>query len=174
MDSPAKKPVTILVVEDHDDSRRMMQIMLELDGFRVVTAATGRQALDLSASAAPDVMLMDINLPDMDGLAVTRQIRQRGGDSRTPIIALTAYDTSESRDRALAAGCNEFMLKPVNFERLEALCCRLLATDSDRERPSAAPERLVPGKITRSQNYPDLGSTPSARADRGASRPQRH
>lgn len=137
MDSLTKKPITVLVVEDHDDSRRMMQILLELDGFRVFSASTGRQALDLSASKQPDIVLMDVNLPDQDGLSVTQQLRRQSENNRTPIIALTAYDTNESRDRALAAGCNEFMLKPVNFERLEALICRLLAgnreTDPSRE-----------------------------------------
>jgi CheY-like chemotaxis protein len=174
MDSLVEKPITILVVEDHDDSRRMMQIMLELDGFRVITASTGRQAIDISASATPDVVLMDVNLPDMDGMAVTRQIRQQFGYSHLPIIALTAYDTSEARDRALAAGCTEFMLKPVNFERLEALFCRLLATGADRGPESSVQANATAGKSTRIPGYPSLGSPPSPRSRPGTSRPQRH
>jgi CheY-like chemotaxis protein len=174
MDSLAEKLVTILVVDDHEDSRRMMKIMLELDGFRVVTAATGRQAIDLAASMKPDVVLMDVNLPDLDGLAVTRHIREQSGYSRTPIIALTAYDTTESRDRSLAAGCTEFMLKPVNFERLEALFCRLLASGPTREPESPALTSPAAGKITRGPSYPNFGGAPSRRTNSIRSRHQRH
>jgi CheY-like chemotaxis protein len=131
MNATANRPVTILVVEDHEDSRRMMRILLELDGFRVFTAATGNRAIELAGSVKPDAVLMDMNLPDLDGMSVTRQIRKDSGENRTPIIALTAYDMNDSRDRALAAGCNEFMLKPVNFDRLEAMLCRLLAVKLD-------------------------------------------
>lgn len=133
MGSAAENQVTVLVVEDHDDSRQMMKIMLELDGFRVFTAATGREAVERMNTTEPDLVLMDLNLPDVDGLTVTRRIRQLSGGRKPKIIALTAYDTSDSRDRARAAGCDEFLLKPVSFERLEAVACRLLADRSDRK-----------------------------------------
>lgn len=115
----------ILVVEDHDDSRLMMQTLLELDGFQVFTASDGPQAVKLAVELHPDAILMDINLPNCDGLSATRQIRRDPRAARIPIIALTAYDASDSREQALAAGCTEFMLKPVDFERLQDLLQRV-------------------------------------------------
>jgi CheY-like chemotaxis protein len=124
--SPTTKKPTILVVEDHEDSRQMMQTLLELDGFAVFSATTGFEAIAQARALEPDLILMDINLPGIDGINATKVIRREFGSRPLQIIALTAYGMDETRAAALAAGCDELMLKPVDFERLEATVIRLL------------------------------------------------
>lgn len=122
----------------------MMQTLLELDGFQVVTASDGGQAVKLAGELHPDAILMDINLPNCDGLSATRQIRRDQVAGRIPIIALTAYDTSDSREQALAAGCTEFMLKPVDFERLEDLLERVFKVFGKGSGSAGRPAQLDP------------------------------
>ncbi|MEO6393324.1 MAG: response regulator [Pyrinomonadaceae bacterium] len=157
----------ILVVEDHEDSRLMMQTLLELDGFRVFTASNGPQAIKLAGERHPDAILMDINLPDCDGLAATRQIRRDPANADIPIIALTAYDVSDSRELALSAGCTDFMLKPVDFERLQRLLERALTisgkghgsagspahAEHNRQKPGAGEDRR--GHLTDRHHTPN-------------------
>jgi CheY-like chemotaxis protein len=123
---PTKRPLTILVVEDHDDSRMMMKVLLELDGFSVITASTAGRGVLLAAQTHPDLIMMDIGLPDFDGLTAVRRVRRELATRSTPIIALTAYNANETRRQAFAAGCNEFILKPVDPDQLEATIERLL------------------------------------------------
>lgn len=118
---------TILVVEDFEDNRFMMRRLLELGGYRVIEAINGQEAVQMAAQARPDLILMDLSLPQIDGLAATRSIRQLDGLARIPIIAISAHDTSDFRTEALAAGCNEYLTKPVDFDRLESLLKELLA-----------------------------------------------
>jgi two-component system, cell cycle response regulator DivK len=118
---------TILVVEDFEDNRFMMRRLLELGGYRVIEAINGQEAVTMAAQARPDLILMDLSLPQIDGLAATRSIRQLDGLGRIPIVAISAHDTSDFRTEALAAGCNEYLTKPVDFDRLESLLKELLA-----------------------------------------------
>jgi len=118
---------TILVVEDFEDNRFMMRRLLELGGYRVIEAINGQEAVTMAAQARPDLILMDLSLPQIDGLAATRSIRQLDGLGRIPIVAISAHDTSDFRTEALAAGCNEYLTKPVDFDRLESLLKALLA-----------------------------------------------
>ena len=118
---------TILVVEDFEDNRFMMRRLLELGGYRVIEAINGQEAVTMAAQARPDLILMDLSLPQIDGLAATRSIRQLDGLGRIPIVAISAHDTSDFRTEALAAGCNEYLTKPVDFDRLESLLKVLLA-----------------------------------------------
>ena len=117
---------TILVVEDFEDNRFMMRRLLEMSGYRVVEAVNGEQAVEVAAAERPDLILMDLSLPKLDGLAATRRIRQSGGLGEVPIVAVSAHDTSDFHADALAAGCNEYVTKPIDFDQIESLLKRLL------------------------------------------------
>lgn len=119
----------VLVVEDFEDNRFMMRRLLEMSGYRVVEAVNGEQAVEAAVSEKPDLILMDLSLPKLDGLAATRRIRKQDGLSRTPIVAVSAHDTTDFHADALAAGCNEYVTKPIDFDQLEALLKRLLDRD---------------------------------------------
>ncbi|MDX6557187.1 MAG: hypothetical protein QOF72_236 [Blastocatellia bacterium] len=115
-----------LLVEDFEDSRFMMRRLLEIAGYRVVEASDGEQAVELAVQEHPALILMDLSLPKMDGLAATRQIRQHRELGNTPIIAISAHDSPESRTDALEAGCNEYVTKPIDFDQLGAIVQRFL------------------------------------------------
>jgi two-component system, cell cycle response regulator DivK len=116
----------ILVAEDSDDIRLMIKVMLENKGHRVVEASDGREAVELATSKNPDVILMDISMPIMDGIEATKHLREQPATSHMPIIAVTAYCSDPAwRGRAIAAGCAECVGKPVDFKRLEHLIYRV-------------------------------------------------
>jgi two-component system, cell cycle response regulator DivK len=117
---------TVLVVEDFEDNRFMMRRLLEMGGYHVIEAINGQEAVTLAERAHPNLILMDLSLPQIDGLAATRRIRQLDGMARVPIVAISAHDTADFRNDALAAGCNEYLTKPVDFDRLENLLRELL------------------------------------------------
>jgi two-component system, cell cycle response regulator DivK len=117
---------TILVVEDFEDNRFMLRRLLEMSGYRVVEAVNGEQAVEAAERERPDLILMDLSLPKLDGLAATRRIREQDGAARVPIIAVSAHDTTDFHSDALAAGCNEYVTKPIDFYQLEELLKRLL------------------------------------------------
>jgi CheY-like chemotaxis protein len=121
---------TILVVEDFEDNRFMMRRLLEMSGYRVVEAVNGEQAVEAAARERPDLILMDLSLPKLDGLAATRRIREQNGAARVPIVAVSAHDTTDFHADALAAGCNEYVTKPIDFDQLEELLTRLLGKSS--------------------------------------------
>jgi len=106
----------ILVVEDNEQNRYLMQYMLEKSGYGVVIAPSGGEALVLAVQERPDLILMDIQLPDMDGLEVTRRIRASEADGKIPIVAVTSFAMAGDREKALAAGCNGYIEKPINPE----------------------------------------------------------
>jgi CheY-like chemotaxis protein len=120
------KPLTVLLVEDTEDNRFMMRRLLELDGFRVVEAMNGEEAVKLAKAECPQLILMDLSLPVIDGLAATRLIRKLPDCQRTPIIAVSAHDTADFQSEALLAGCNSYITKPINFNELETLIGQLL------------------------------------------------
>jgi len=117
---------TVLVVEDFEDNRFMMRRLLEMGGYRVIEAINGQEAVTMAERERPHLILMDLSLPQIDGLAATRHIRRLDGMARVPIVAISAHDTSDFRTDALAAGCNEYLTKPVDFDRLENLLQELL------------------------------------------------
>jgi CheY-like chemotaxis protein len=117
---------TILLVEDTEDNRFMMRRLLEMSGYRVVEATNGEEAVRFAQSERPDVILMDLSLPVIDGLAATRAIRKLDGLGKVPIVAVSAHDTSDFQADALAAGCNSYITKPIDFSQLEVLIARLL------------------------------------------------
>ena len=115
-----------LIVEDFEDSRFMMRKLLEMAGYRVLEATDGEQAVKLAVRKKPALILMDLSLPRMDGLSATRRIRRRKRFSKLPIVAVSAYDSPESRKEALAAGCDEYLAKPIDFDQLNLVVNRFL------------------------------------------------
>jgi two-component system cell cycle response regulator DivK len=108
----------ILLVEDNEMNRDMLTRRLTRKGYEVIGAVDGEDAIQKVATTAPDLVLMDMRLPGIDGLEATRQIRSDGLAHRTPIIMLTANATVEDLNAARAAGCDDFETKPIDFPRL--------------------------------------------------------
>ncbi|MCA1621206.1 MAG: response regulator [Acidobacteria bacterium] len=109
---------TVLVVEDEEDIRFLLKAVLESEGYQVTEATTGKDAVRIAAEAAPELILMDISLPLLDGLSATRQIRAEEALREVPIIAVSAYHTA--RRRAIRAGCSDLIGKPIDVEELKA------------------------------------------------------
>lgn len=108
----------ILLVEDNDMNRDMLSRRLARRGYEVVTAVDGQQGLALARSATPDLILMDMDLPVLDGWEATRQLKAAPETRVIPVIAITAHAMVGERDRAMQAGCNDFDTKPIDFPRL--------------------------------------------------------
>jgi len=108
----------VLLVEDNEMNRDMLSRRLERKGFSVVFALDGQAAVNLANSERPDLILMDMSLPVMDGWEATRQIKANAKLKAIPIIALTAHAMSGDREKALKVGCEEYDTKPVDFPRL--------------------------------------------------------
>ncbi len=111
---------TILVVEDHDDSRRLYKHMLEEAGFSVIEATDGYEALEQCKEKHPNVILMDMALPSMDGLAATRRIKDMLEMDNVPIIGITAHGNFYN-DRAIEAGCDAIVSKPIDLDKLKSI-----------------------------------------------------
>lgn len=118
--------VTVLLVEDTEDNRFMMRRLLEMTGYRVVEAMNGEEAVRLAEAELPGLILMDLSLPVIDGLAATRLIRKLPTCNKTPIIAVSAHDSSDFQSDALQAGCNSYITKPIDFNELEELIAKML------------------------------------------------
>ncbi len=109
----------ILYVEDNDDNVFMLKMRLELeDGFEVLVAADGEAGVATAAAERPDLVLMDLNLPGIDGWEAARRLKADATTRDIPVIALTAHAMTGDREKALAAGCDEFDTKPIDLERL--------------------------------------------------------
>jgi two-component system, cell cycle response regulator DivK len=106
----------VLIVEDNEQNRYLMQYMLENSGYDVITADRGDRAIVLALQEKPDMILMDIQLPDMDGLEVTRRIRASEANGGIPIIAVTSFAMAGDKEKAMAAGCSGYIEKPINPE----------------------------------------------------------
>jgi CheY-like chemotaxis protein len=120
----------ILLVEDNEMNRDMLSRRLERRGYQVVLAVDGQAGVDLAASEAPDLVLMDMSLPVLDGWEATRRIKAAPGTRHIPVIALTAHAMSSDRDRALEAGCDEYDTKPIELPRLLGKMEALLAASA--------------------------------------------
>ena len=132
---------TILLVEDFDDTRLMMKMWLVKNGYRVIEAETGEEAISLAQSERPDLILMDVMMPGMNGLDATQRIRQDRALSRTPIVAVSAYGAAEYRRLALDAGCNEYVSTPFDPGTLADLIKDLLQ-DVDSAHSNVLPTEL--------------------------------
>ena len=122
----------LLLVEDTEDNRFMMRRLLEMEGYRVVEARNGEEAVKVAEAENPSLILMDLSLPVIDGLAATRLIRKLPSFKSTPIIAVSAHDTADFHSEALNAGCDAYVTKPINYTELEDLVHRLLAGNAER------------------------------------------
>ena len=122
-----QKPHTILIVEDNEDGRFMMRTFLELKGYRVREARDGMEAIVAAASEKPDLILMDLQLPRLDGIAVTRELRMQPLSRDIPIVIVSGWDPKRYRAQALTAGCDEYLLKPVDFSLLDEILARHLS-----------------------------------------------
>ena len=108
----------VLLVEDNEMNRDMLSRRLTRRGFEVIFAVNGQEGVDLAVSERPDIILMDLSLPVLDGWEATRRVKADGATSSVPIIGLTAHAMSGDRERAIEAGCDDYDTKPVEIERL--------------------------------------------------------
>jgi CheY-like chemotaxis protein len=117
----------VLYIEDNDDNVYMLKMRLELLGdFEVVAAEDGEKGCDMAATERPDVILMDLEMPGIDGWEATRRLKSNPDTRHIPVIALSAHALAGAREKALAAGCDEFDTKPIEFDRLVATMRRVL------------------------------------------------
>ena len=108
----------ILLVEDNEDNRDMLSRRLERKGFSVALAVDGQEGVDKVISESPDLILMDMSLPVMDGWEATKILKNNSATAEIPIIALTAHAMSSDREKAIEAGCDDYDTKPVDLQRL--------------------------------------------------------
>lgn len=120
----------ILIVEDNEMNRDMLSRRLNRKGYEIVMAVDGEQGVTMASSESPDLILMDMSLPKIDGWEATRRIKNADETKSIPVIALTAHAMSEDREKALEAGCDEFDTKPVELPRLLNKIKTFLGEDS--------------------------------------------
>jgi two-component system cell cycle response regulator DivK len=115
------KPHRILIAEDLDENRIALKLMLKLAGFEPLEACDGEQAIEIARRERPDLVLMDISLPIIDGLQATRELRADAELRQLPIIIVSAYDNPETRDEACASGGTDYISKPIEFDQLKEM-----------------------------------------------------
>lgn len=123
--------IKILLVEDNEMNRDMLSRRLQRKGYAVVTAVDGASGVSIAQTELPDLILMDMNLPILDGWEATKQIRSNTQTGKIPIIAQTAHAMSGDREKCLAVGCDDYIAKPVEFQQLLVKIERLL-TEYDK------------------------------------------
>jgi len=123
--SVARQPL-VLVVDDNEDNLSLLAFVVEQLDCKIVTAVNGQTALDLALSYPPALILLDMMLPDIDGIEVLSRLRQNPLTAMIPVIAVTAMARAQDRDRILSAGCNEYVTKPYNVDEIEVLLRRYL------------------------------------------------
>ena len=121
---------TIMVVEDYDDTRMLLKTGLEGLGYSVLEATNGQEAVDIAAREHLDLILMDLDLPIIDGIVATQRIRQQTEKQHVPIVAVTAYPMSYTRVKAFAEGCDDYMAKPIDMSELAQLVNRYLKPET--------------------------------------------
>ena len=124
-DNPQASP-TIMLVEDDEISRTLLHQLLKNSGYRIIEAVDGLEALKVAMRERPTLILMDVDLPGLDGIGITRRIREDAALRKTLIVMVTAFDTPEIRTAAFDAGCNEYLVKPLDATRLKALLSSIL------------------------------------------------
>ena len=116
----------ILVVEDNNRNRRLLKILLESRGYEVIEVVTGEEAMRYLSDSKPDLILMDIQLPNVDGLELTKNIKSSPETADIPIVAVTAYAMKGDKERILEAGCDGYISKPIDTRRLALLVAEIL------------------------------------------------
>jgi two-component system, cell cycle response regulator DivK len=117
----------VLLVEDNEMNRDMLSRRLTRRGFEVIFAVNGQQGVELARSERPDIILMDMSLPDLDGWEATRRVKADNATRSVPVIGLTAHAMSGDREKAIKAGCDDYDTKPVELDRLIGKIERLLS-----------------------------------------------
>lgn len=120
----------ILIVEDNERNRRLLRDLLQAHGYATVEARTGEEAVALAPNERPQLVLMDIQLPGMDGIATLHALRAEPATARTPVVAVTAHAMKQDRERLLAEGFDGYLEKPIDVRELPALVARYLAADT--------------------------------------------
>jgi CheY-like chemotaxis protein len=112
----------VLLVDDSDDIRLMLKQMLLMNNYRVIEASNGQEAMEMVLERCPDLILVDLNMPRLDGLSLVEKVRAlKGKCEGVPIIAMTAFHTYGMKEAAIQTGCNEYITKPIEMEKLEKL-----------------------------------------------------
>jgi len=124
---PLEPKFLILVVDDSVDNLAMISLDLQQQNYRVVTASNGEDAIKIAAQTNPNLILMDINLPELDGLAATRRIRDIDTLREVPVVAVTAFGTEGFQRAAYDVGVDGYLTKPIDFDRMHQLIARLLS-----------------------------------------------
>ena len=124
---------TILYVEDNPENRMLVRRILMAEGFKVMEAGSAAQAIEVLQSQSPDLILMDINMPDMDGYTLTSRIKGMPNLSGVPVIALTANVMKGDRERSLRAGCDGYIQKPIDVDTIGAQIRHFIASKADQE-----------------------------------------
>ncbi len=117
---------TILYIEDNFDNRLLVRRVLEAEGYRVIEAEDGVQGLDYLQSEVPDLVLMDINLPEVDGYEMTKRLKQLPSMTKVPVIAMTANVMKGDREKTIAAGCDGYIPKPIDIDTLPSQIAKFL------------------------------------------------
>ena len=111
---------TVLIAEDSVDTRKMLKRALEIKGYRVLEATNGREALDITSACRPNLIIVDLNMPILDGLETIKYVRLMiGAGNETPIVAITAFDVYGMEEACHEAGCNEYLSKPLDLADLD-------------------------------------------------------
>ncbi|HEX6044012.1 MAG TPA: response regulator [Pyrinomonadaceae bacterium] len=129
-DQPAEPKFLILVVDDSADNVAMISLDLQHQGYRVITAGNGEDAVAVATQMLPNLILMDINLPTLDGLGATRRIREYDALREVPVVAITAFGTEGFQRAAYDAGVSGYLTKPIDLDRMHLLIARLLSPGS--------------------------------------------
>ena len=116
----------VLIVEDSEDNREVLRHIIHYIGYEVLEAANGSQAVEIAKDEHPDLILMDLSMPVLDGFGAVERIRQLEETRKVPIIAVSAHEAVDHRDRALAIGFNEYLTKPIDFVQLKSVLLRFL------------------------------------------------
>ncbi len=120
-------PEKILIVEDNPQNMKVVMMALRPHGYTLLQATDGEEALEIAVSEKPDLIIMDVQLPKVSGLEVTRRLRQMPGFSHVPIIAVTAYAMKGDREKAIEAGCDAYLSKPINTRELPGVVVAVLS-----------------------------------------------
>lgn len=147
--SQTDKP-SVMVVEDFDDTREMIALELRGEGYEVLEVSDGMEAVAAVKRRCPDLVLLDLSLPGCDGLSAAYRMREVGAMCHVPIVACTAHDAALHRGAALAAGCDDYLTKPLDMGQLKTVVGRLLAERSDgvrRNEAEARAERITAARL---------------------------
>ena len=121
---------TVLIIEDNQDNMELISFIMEKHDYRVLKAACGRQGIDMAVRLKPDFIILDIQLPDIDGVEVVCRLREINSRASIPIIAMTSYAMAGDREMLLAAGCTGYIEKPIDVRRVVEQIRRALGEDS--------------------------------------------